>query len=317
MQRNRGFVSSRVSSWTGVRPFQRGNIKAPLVVRSLIVGGGGGGGRRLGGGGGGGGIATQLDVLVSGEIYSVTVGSGGAGSTDDYLRGSVGVSSQFLISNAITAFGGGGGGSFGQGPTTSPGGSGGGGSDGETGIASTFGGLAGSQGQNGGNGGPGNNPYVAGGGGGFSQVGEASTSSKAGDGGAGYNGTDLFTTSFGQSGWFSGGGGGGWWGSGVPGPTRASIGGQGGGGFGTAAVGTNSQTAGPGSANTGGGGGGGGWTNSVGITGGNGGSGVVILRYSNEYTATIGSGLVADAPITVGFDTVVRITQGTGNVSWA
>jgi hypothetical protein len=48
----------------------------------------------------------------------------------------------------------------------------------------------------------------------------------------------------------------------------------------------------------------------------NGASGVVILRYPNTRTITIGSGLVADAPISVGSDTVVRITAGTGNVSW-
>jgi hypothetical protein len=57
MQRNRGFVSSRVSSWNGVVPFQRGNITPSLVVEYLVIagGGGGGGGESLNGAGGGGG----------------------------------------------------------------------------------------------------------------------------------------------------------------------------------------------------------------------------------------------------------------------
>jgi hypothetical protein len=67
--------------------------------------------------------------------------------------------------------------------------------------------------------------------------------------------------------------------------------------------------------NTGGGGGGGHYQTAY-SAGGSGGSGVVILRYPNTKTITIGAGLVADTPISVGSDTVVRITAGTGNVSW-
>jgi hypothetical protein len=43
----------------------------------------------------------------------------------------------------------------------------------------------------------------------------------------------------------------------------------------------------------------------------------VILSYPAEYNITIGAGLTADTPITVGTNKVCVITQGAGNVSWA
>jgi hypothetical protein len=49
---------------------------------------------------------------------------------------------------------------------------------------------------------------------------------------------------------------------------------------------------------------------------GNGGSGVVILRYPAAYTITIGSGLTGSTS-TVGENKVTTITAGTGNISWA
>jgi hypothetical protein len=63
-------------------------------------------------------------------------------------------------------------------------------------------------------------------------------------------------------------------------------------------------------ANTGGGAGG-----MASGTPANGGSGVVILRYPNTRTITIGAGLTATTA-DVGSDKVTTITQGTGNVSW-
>jgi hypothetical protein len=50
--------------------------------------------------------------------------------------------------------------------------------------------------------------------------------------------------------------------------------------------------------------------------GGNGGSGVVLLRYPSNYTITIGAGLTGSTA-TVGTNKVTTITAGTGNVSWA
>jgi hypothetical protein len=46
-----------------------------------------------------------------------------------------------------------------------------------------------------------------------------------------------------------------------------------------------------------------------------GGSGVIIFRYSNFYTMTIGAGLTATT-INLGTNKVTTITAGTGNVSW-
>jgi hypothetical protein len=49
--------------------------------------------------------------------------------------------------------------------------------------------------------------------------------------------------------------------------------------------------------------------------GGNGGSGIVILRYLNTFTITIGGGLTGSTA-TSGSYKVTTITAGTGNVSW-
>jgi len=64
-----------------------------------------------------------------------------------------------------------------------------------------------------------------------------------------------------------------------------------------------------------GGGGGGLWRDPSG-TGKNGGSGVVILKFVNTKTITIGAGLTGTTAAD-GSDTVATITAGTGNVSWA
>ena len=47
-----------------------------------------------------------------------------------------------------------------------------------------------------------------------------------------------------------------------------------------------------------------------------GGSGVVILKYPDSYTITIGAGLTGTTA-TDGSNRVTTITAGTGNVSWA
>ena len=75
----------------------------------LILGGGSGGGRepagsgRAGGGGGGGGIL-QETIYLTATTYSVTVGSGGAGSATDNLNGSFGTMS--FIGDFAAGFGG-------------------------------------------------------------------------------------------------------------------------------------------------------------------------------------------------------------------
>jgi hypothetical protein len=62
-----------------------------------------------------------------------------------------------------------------------------------------------------------------------------------------------------------------------------------------------------------GGGGGGVWG---GPQGGAGGSGVVILRYPDSRTITIGAGLTGTESAASGVYKRATITAGTGNVSW-
>ena len=54
----------------------------------------------------------------------------------------------------------------------------------------------------------------------------------------------------------------------------------------------------------------------AGLTGGNGGSGIVVFKYSTARTITIGAGLTGSTA-TVGSYKITTITAGTGNVSWA
>jgi hypothetical protein len=51
-------------------------------------------------------------------------------------------------------------------------------------------------------------------------------------------------------------------------------------------------------------------------TGGTGGSGVVILRYPDTKTITIGAGLTGSTSAASGGYKRTTITAGTGNVSW-
>ena len=124
-----------------------------------------------------------------------------------------------------------------------------------------------------------------------------------GEGGTGGNGT-LYTIT-GSNVYRGGGGGGGRSGGGTPG----GSGGLGGGGTGATDFGPGTS----GAANTGGGGGGSSGYNNY---QGGGGSGVVILRYPDAYTITIGAGLTGSTT-TVSSDKVTTITAGSGNVSWA
>ena len=220
----------------------------PEVEYLVIAGGGGGGGSISGGGGGAGGYLTATGFSVTASSYPITVGAGGAASTN-------GANSVF---STITATGGGYGGAYtGAGQAGGSGGGSGGASQqhaGGTGIAGQgFAGGIGDQAPD----------RVGGGGGGASEVGSAGVATNIlGQGG------DGLSSSITGSAVIRGGGG---TGSGNAGSEVSPVaGGAGGGGSGG-----NSQTAATtGTTNTGGGGGGG--TTGAGKAGG---SGVVIIRY--------------------------------------
>lgn len=242
----------------------------PPSVEYLVVAGGGAGGYERGGGGGAGGLLTAAGfAITAGSPITVTVGAGATASgtyTDSPPRGS-----DSVFSTITTKGGGGGIAADRYAGSTQTGGSGGGGAgqfvnSGGAGVypGSTY--LSQTrQGYDGGTATYSAPYYGAGGGGGSTSVGGNGTSTVAGNGGTG-------TTSSisGSSVDYAGGGGGGTYGGGTAG--TASFGGGAGG---TTAIGTN------GTANTGGGGGGGGAGTKA---GGNGGSGVVIIRYVNTYS---------------------------------
>jgi hypothetical protein len=263
-----------------------------LLVDYLLVAGGAGGGGRHSGGGGGGQVTYNSSYSLNTGSHTVTIGSGGAGPYGDN-PGGAGEDSFFLE----TAKGGGKPGSYGGGAAQVGGSGGGGGYSSTSGAgsnkttssigASTYGNAGGNT-----------SNWGAGGGG----AGAAGGSGDAGVGGAGIANSILGTTYY-----WGGGGGGSMWENGPGG--AGGIGGGGGGGSGGGGAsnssgggsalnsgesggGTNSYNGpgttkgGDGGANTGGGGGGcgqsnhGSYTNSSINKGGNGGSGILVVRYT-------------------------------------
>jgi hypothetical protein len=252
-----------------------------LQANVLLVAGGGGGGGVTGngasGGGGAGGLVFDRDRTITSGSQTIVVGNGGAGGGNARVNGENGKNSTAF---GLTANGGGGGGGSSDGTAWnagSAGGSGGGGGGGD--VNPNGAGGASTQ--------PGTNTGVyidAGfaGGGSLSSLGDCG----AGGGGAGEKGGDFlgdvvgnryyiqggnglllgaFGETYGQSGWFAGGGGA--FGRNL---NASGAGGLGGGGAGGSS-GTN---------HTGGGGGG----RDAGVTAGNGGSGIVAIRYIVDNT---------------------------------
>lgn len=240
----------------------------------VVAGGGGGGGTGNGtnggyaggGGGGAGGYRTSIGgspLSVSVQSYTITVGAGGAGGLYLSSTSTNGGNSTF---STITSAGGGGviagtgqnGGSGGGGYGNEPVGTG------NTPSTSPAQGYSGTQGTTG----------DGGTGGGGATASPASKSSNTGSaGGTGSNSASTWATATatGASGYFAGGGGGGGY------ATNGGAGGAGGG----AAGGTTSTDPSAAPANTGGGGGGATQrSTSTGLTGSNGGSGIVIIRYA-------------------------------------
>jgi hypothetical protein len=234
----------------------------------LQVAGGGSGGAGTGtGGGGAGGMLEFTSQALTAIAYTAIVGAGGAGA------GESGSNSQFASLTA--SVGGGRGGNQGTGPAGSGGSGGGGAYAGGTNASVAGSGTAG-QGSAGGNGQDfGSNSVGGGGGGGKGGAGQAAqNSSTPGLGGAGAasaiagGAATLLGELSSGSYYFAGGGGG----ASVVGAS-GRAGGVGGGGRGGGAGATT-----PGIRGTGGGGGGN--HQSYTQTLGNGGSGVIVIRYA-------------------------------------
>ena len=224
-----------------------------LTANVMMVAGGGGGGQTSGGSAGGGGagglVYTAGTSLAQGATKTIVVGNGGA----NHINGN---DTTFTL--LTTTVGGGRGATAGE--TGGNGGSGGGTSHHYPTSPGT--GVSG-QGNAGGN--AGNTTYRTGGGGGGAGGvgGNASTSSQLGGvGGIGLNYSSTFGSFYGESGWFAGGGAGCSQSTATP-----AVGGIGGGGYSSTAVGTANALS--GQSHTGGGGGG---------AGGKGGSGIVLLQ---------------------------------------
>lgn len=270
-----GWVSTSASNY-GTQSLD----PAPYSIDFLVIAGGGGGGARTGGGGGAGGYRTSTQSVVIGTAITVTVGDGGAGSTDQNSRANNGSTSSISGSGltTITSAGGGGGGSHGT-PAVSSGGSGGSGGGGSD-NTSTSGGAGNtpstspSQGNTGGNAiDTADVSDGGGGGGGAGAVGGNASSNQGGTGGIG-----SASSITGSSVTRAGGGGGG----------ASDTGTGGSGGTGGGGAGQKNTTGTSGTANTGGGGGGGGGSSPVyTYSGGNGGKGVVILSMAtSSYSGT-------------------------------
>jgi hypothetical protein len=262
-----------------------------LNVEYLVIGGGGSGGTsgasaNESGGGAGGGFLTGNITASTLTPYAVTVGAGGNASNG----------SDSIFSSTTSA---GGGRGASNGSTGFNGASGGGGT--HSGTAGGKGIYPGSsyisatrQGYDGGNGAS----SAGGGGGGAGAAGSNASTSAGGAGGVG-----LQSSISGTSTYYAGGGGGG---APTPGTGTVSTGGGG--------NGINGTVGNPGTPNTGGGGGG--IVSGSIINGGNGGSGIVILKYLSSYTATFSGGLTSST-VTSGVNKISTITNGTGTVTFS
>ena len=305
-------TDSKVQVYSGSAWENLGGTEA--VSTQLLIIGGGGGMNNVAQGGGGAGAGEFIDeeiFLSPSTNYTVTVGAGGSSGGTNGSPTSVG---------ELSATGGGYGGrglNFIDDSTLSlrggSGASGGGGASTNRDVGTSPAGYGSAK--NGNNGGSGrcsdgnSNDRVGGGGGGAGAAGTSASSQTAGNGGNGLTTTIITTTQAGTysvgevSGsdlYFAGGGGGG-------GKSTNGTGGLGGGG-------NEGQN---GTANTGGGAGGS-FSDTTNPPDYAGGSGVVIIKYDENYTISVGAGLtsstVSDPP--TGYKIEI-FTAGTGTVSWS
>ena len=302
---------------TGANTFEFTPPSYLSSVQALVVAGGGPGGYRRGGGGGAGGLIYDAALAVAGgETYTINVGTGGVASASQSAYGSNGGDSSIVGTgvNVIAA----GGGAGGNGPSNGAGvagGSGGGAGSGST----TAGSGTDGQGNAGGIRGTKNNYSAAGGGGGAGRPGSNGSNDAPTSGGSG--GQGFLTDISGTATWYAGGGGGGGQQAGSAGNLGSpGGGGDGGGGRGGMAVpsGTENPSFGPAAVagqNGLGGGGGGGSDVSGFYEGGNGGNGIVIVRYTVQGT---GAGSAEPVVSLTGatYTGDLKIT-GTYRVAWA
>lgn len=238
-----------------------------ITADMLVVGGGGGAGAFAAGGGGAGGVITFTNQALTATNYTVTIGAGGAKSPGNNTQSGDGVDSTFGALTAGRGGGGGGGGSSANFAGKAGGSGGGGGGINSAGGASNQTGTGATNFY--GNAGGGGGSYAGSGGGGGGAAGGNGQPNVAqtGVGGAGITSTFINTLALATNSgvlssgnYYYAGGGSGW----VSAPANGGIGGGGG-----------ANNNGNGVASTGGGGG----SDSVGNTG-NGGSGIVIVRYA-------------------------------------
>ena len=281
----------------------RNEYPGVISVEYLVIAGGAGG--HMGGGGaggyrtnfgaetsGGGNLGGEADFFVDkGTSYTVTVGAGGTAENN-------GNDSVFSTISSVAGGTGGNANANGQ-----AGGSGGGAGAGAFGTPTGGAGTA-NQGFAGGNIGNTSHPHSSAGGGGAGEVGENNPgTTTAGDGGNG-----LASSITGSSVTRAGGGGGAIYYNG----SSPGTGGSGGGGNGLNNAFHGGGTAGSGSTNTGSGGGGG---SSGAGNAGAGGSGIVVLKYPDTFTLTIGGGLTSSTSTSGGFK-ITSFTAGTDTISW-
>jgi hypothetical protein len=263
-------------------------VDAQFSAEYLVVAAGGGGGVDVGGGGGAGGMLSGTQTLNKGTTYTITVGSGGAGTSAAATPAGDGGNSSIAGTGltTITATGGGGGGNWSGAGTNSGGrnGGSGGGAGGWSLPASYYGGTGiDGQGFKGGdNTVPATNTPGAGGGGAGGAGTNSATSANSTSTSAGGPGAASSIT--GSSVTYAAGG---------RGQNDTTTGGQNGG------------------ANTGNGGDGGGSGNNPNDQGYNGGSGVVIIRATTSATATTGSPTVT----TSGSYTIYKF-NGNGSITY-
>lgn len=283
-------------------------------IEYLVVAGGGGGGSGHGGGGGAGGFRTNVTGATSGggsaaesakyvlanTNCTVTVGAGGGGANPGSPQRAGSTGSNSVFDNITSLGGGGGGGGVAPNMAGLAGGSSGGvaGQSGGS-LAATPGtvgqGYAGGKGNAGGDGG--------GGGGAGGNAPDAGNNSGLGPrGGFGAN-SSITGTAVTYAG---GGGGGGGYNTGTP----TGIGQAGGGNGGVGAGGPGL----PATANSGSGGGGGGWNEALGA---NGGSGLVIIKYTSSATMTNPGGGLTFSTATSGGFKITTFTAGTGTVTFS